>query len=122
MKTSELVGPQLDWAVAECEGVSLESFMSAQDFVEHAYQYSTTWSQGGPIVEREYIQVNVKRLIGTSESGAEVDVPDGWQAHKSSRYWMSPKVFYGPTPLIAAMRAFVASKLGDEIELPEELK
>jgi hypothetical protein len=28
---------------------------------------------------------------------------------------------YGPTPLIAAMRCYVASKLGDEVELPEEL-
>lgn len=27
----------------------------------------------------------------------------------------------GPTPLIAAMRCFVASKLGDEVEIPEEL-
>jgi hypothetical protein len=27
----------------------------------------------------------------------------------------------GPTPLIAAMRCYVASKLGDEVELPEEL-
>lgn len=27
----------------------------------------------------------------------------------------------GPTPLIAAMRCFVASRLGDEIEIPEEL-
>lgn len=28
---------------------------------------------------------------------------------------------YGPTPLIAAMRCFVASKLGDEVEVPDEL-
>jgi hypothetical protein len=28
----------------------------------------------------------------------------------------------GPTPLIAAMRCYVASKLGDEIDIPEELK
>jgi hypothetical protein len=28
---------------------------------------------------------------------------------------------HGPTPLIAAMRCFVASKLGDEIEIPKEL-
>ena len=29
---------------------------------------------------------------------------------------------FGPTPLIAAMRCYVASKLGDEVEVPEELK
>jgi hypothetical protein len=28
---------------------------------------------------------------------------------------------YGPTPLIAAMRCYVASKLGDEVDVPEEL-
>jgi len=27
----------------------------------------------------------------------------------------------GPTPLIAAMRCYVASKLGDEVEIPQEL-
>ena len=30
-------------------------------------------------------------------------------------------VIHGPTPLIAAMRCYVASKLGDEVEVPEEL-
>lgn len=33
-------------------------------------------------------------------------------------YWS----WQGPTPLIAAMRCYVASKLGDEVEIPEELK
>ena len=28
----------------------------------------------------------------------------------------------GPTPLIAAMRCYVASKLGDEVEVPVELQ
>ncbi len=32
------------------------------------------------------------------------------------------QINHGPTPLIAAMRCYVASKLGDEIEIPEELK
>lgn len=34
-----------------------------------------------------------------------------WPRH----YWQ------GPTTLIAAMRCYVASKLGDEVEVPEEL-
>jgi hypothetical protein len=29
--------------------------------------------------------------------------------------------FHGHTPLIAAMRCYVASKLGEEIDVPEEL-
>lgn len=28
----------------------------------------------------------------------------------------------GPTPLIAAMRCYVASKLGDNVEIPEKLR
>lgn len=125
MKTSELIGPTLDWAVAKCEGGNptwledLEMFVNCRDC--GSWNYSTNWSQGGPIIERELIQVNVKRLIGTSESGAEIDIPDGWQAHKSGRYWQTSAVYYGPTPLIAAMRCYVASKLGDEVEIPEEL-
>jgi hypothetical protein len=27
----------------------------------------------------------------------------------------------GPTPLIAAMRCYVASKMGDEVDVPDEL-
>lgn len=125
MKTSELTGVALDWAVAKCEGGNptwledLEMFANCRDC--GSWNYSTNWSQGGPIIERELIQVNVKRLIGTSESGAEIDIPDGWQAHKSGRYWQTSAVYYGPTPLIAAMRCYVASKLGDEVKVPEEL-
>ena len=29
---------------------------------------------------------------------------------------------HGPNPLIAVMRCYVASKLGDEVNIPEELK
>jgi hypothetical protein len=36
--------------------------------------------------------------------------------------WPKANGFWGDTPLIAAMRCFVTSKLGDEIEIPEELK
>ena len=28
----------------------------------------------------------------------------------------------GPTPLVAAMRCYVASRLGDEVEISEELR
>jgi hypothetical protein len=32
-----------------------------------------------------------------------------------------PVEAWGPTPLVAAMRCFVKSKCGDEIEVPKEL-
>lgn len=66
---------------------------------------STDWSQGGPIIEREKIGV------WPSES-----ISGQWGARMLNTY-----IMYGPTPLIAAMRCFVASKLGDEVEVPDEL-
>lgn len=64
--------------------------------------YSTLWAQGGPIIERERITIS--------------DALDQWVAGlKGTLSW------FGPTPLIAAMRCYVASKLGGEVEVPDEL-
>jgi len=103
MKTSGLTGAALDWAVAECEG---HDFPSA-DAVCGIFNPSTDWAQGGPIIEREEINTYHMR--------------DGtWQANLD--YGMSDEgIYYGQTPLIAAMRCYVASKLGDDIEIPEAL-
>lgn len=35
---------------------------------------------------------------------------------------MKTSKLISPTPLIAAMHCYVANKLGDEVEIPEELK
>lgn len=59
--------------------------------------------QGGPIIERERINL--------WNEGYE------WEA---SRY--GEHIVWGKTPLIAAMRCYVASKLGDDVTIPEELK
>lgn len=72
------------------------------------YHPSTDWSQGGPIIERERIDI--------------VSDPNGTAGWMALTYVNFSKVFKsGPTPLIAAMRCYVASKLGDEAEIPEEL-
>lgn len=97
MKTNELTGSSLDWAVAKCEGTRLEYGLTDDE------RYSTNWAQGGAIIEREKISV----IEGTN---------DEWQAGKRPY-----KFYYGPTPLIAAMRCYVASKLGDEVEVPNGL-
>ena len=99
MKTSELTGAALDWAVAKAEGytgVALESRTGEW------YTPSTDWAQGGPIIEREAMSV------GSHLDGEEWIARDYWAIYEQS----------GPTPLIAAMRCYVASKLGDEIEIP----
>ena len=99
MKTNKLTGIALDWAVAKCEG-----FPVRDGFDDNCPEYSTNWAQGGPIIERERIDVLYEhdlRWIAVPQKGIES---------------------YGPTPLIAAMRCYVASKLGDEVDIPEELK
>ena len=100
MKTSELTGAALDWAVATCEGYQLDLVP------EGSYTPSTDWAQGGPIIEREEIdtmKVGVNQWRGRIEGG-------------------NPVSRYGHTPLIAAMRCYVASKLGEDVSIPEELK
>ncbi len=100
IKTSELIGSTLDWAVAKCEDVYC---------FDGSYTPSTDWAQGGPIIEREGISVDRAGLAWTADLSDSVG---GYIEHTES----------GPTPLIAAMRCYVASKLGDEIEIPENLK
>ncbi len=98
LKTSELTGVALDWAVAQCEEYGIGGFYP-----------STDWAQAGPIIERERIAIDGTAILGQWMAVFYVPEEEPWEMR-------------GPTPLVAAMRAYVASKLGDEIEVPEELK
>ena len=116
IKTSELIGTALDWAVAKCDGLDLfES--EGWHYPEHGgrkpYRPSTDWSQAGPIIEREAVNVRIQ----CDEPGYKINPDRRWYAFLDHRVHSA----YAPTPLIAAMRCYVASKLGDEIEVPEEL-
>lgn len=106
MKTSELTGAALDWAVAKAEGIVWEQGDLDAGEYGPGFAPATNWAQGGPIIEREGIN------IGCHLDGAE------WVARN---YWGECESI-GPTPLIAAMRCLVASRFGDEVEIPEELK
>jgi hypothetical protein len=99
MKTSELTGAALDWAVAKADGYPDEDILVDCDY----WNYSTDWRLGGSIIEREGIALY---LYSDSE----------WNAHIGGRESV------GPTPLIAAMRCYVASKLGEEVDLPVEIR
>jgi hypothetical protein len=119
MKTSELTGLALDWAVAKCEGYTGLHKIAGR--MPHEPQlgiwpprkeygvmdlwelsYSTDWAQGGPIIEREKIAI----FLGGSDEWVATD---------------GIKTKTADLPLIAAMRCYVASKLGDEVDIPEEL-
>jgi len=151
MKTSELTGAALDWAVAKCEARTLETVLTnhdyrvgerdpavnpeftgefmvtdpldtdgyaivgddydalvieAHDHLLATIEYSTDWAQGGPIIEQE--NMDLQRLA----------YDRGWRAID---YDQTVKA-HGPTALIAAMRCYVASRLGEEIDLPEEME
>ena len=112
-KVSLATGAVLDWMVAKCEG-----HMPLYKNAPHAnlrnklgniwhldeLNYSTDWSQGGPIIEREGI--TLRNFIQGARWDAEID---------------DLALESGPTPLIAAMRCYVASKLGDTVEVPKEI-
>ena len=125
VKTSELKDAALDWAVTVCEEAwtgNSDRFMvifKHQNETKQGYCWSTNWSQGGPIIEREGINV-IQEFGGYEGSFATVK---GWCAYRYVRGGtINPQRYYGDTPLIAAMRCYVASKLGDEVDVPEELK
>jgi len=95
MKTNELTGKALNWAVQKAEG--LDGWLAPVN-------YCGKWGFGGPIIERNLITIFRR--------------DEEWYAYSSLSGTMD---YQGDTPLIAAMRCYVASKLGDEVALPEEL-
>jgi len=119
MKTSELTGAALDWAVYKAghgeaelhyfvsDPFNKDPWLLLKGLCEmplHGYTPTAEWHQGGPIIEREKIVISP-------------DPQHGWRAMP----YMDLTEFYGPTPLVAAMRCYVASVLGDTVDIPEEL-
>jgi hypothetical protein len=112
MKTSELTGAPLNLAVARaqgyfCDGQSLTRPDPLDDgALEHIwladYDPAGDWSQGGPIIERERITLDGTAILNQWMAVFYVPDEEPWEMR-------------GPTPLIAAMRCFVASKLGDNL-------
>ena len=126
IKTSALIGPALDWAAAKCEGRRIEfNYQYTEEIRFDGWwqlgpnhwqllnSYSTNWTQGGPIIERELIRVIAPTMRGIDWI-ARIK-----QGLPSSMHGWFEKT--GPTPLIAAMRCYVASELGDTVEIPKEL-
>lgn len=135
IKTAELTGAALDWAVAKCEGMYLgdqgEGQIGYYDKEGRAlagtdwWRPSSFWSQGGPICEREAIAAR-RHSGGTWYAMRSADLGDGEGARWSLFRWISMNKqkqirFTGPTELVARLRCYVASRMGDEIDVPEEL-
>ena len=110
IKTKELSSNALDWAVSTCEGYQpvytngsiLPVFRKNKNVEDSIKNYSSNWNHGGPIIEQEKISISYN-----NQNEWIAKIAD----HQSQ----------GPTPLIAAMRCYVLSKLGNEIEIPQQL-
>lgn len=105
VKTADLVGAALDWAVAKAEISPTE--MPQNDIWSKycaPYSPSTEWKYGGPLIDKFRVSIIYSD---------EVCDPCAWT--DSSAAW------HAPTPLIAACRAIVASVLGETVSVPKEL-
>lgn len=103
IKVSEATTIQLNWMVARALGKCPSMFIFKQlGYLAKEHNHSMNWEQGGPLIEREKITTS--------------DCEGGWVAGYNGTL-----TYFGPTLLIAAIRCFVASKLGDEVEVPNEL-
>jgi len=120
VKTSELTGHALDWMVAKAEGRRGHMYGSVL-WLEEKYPYSPSavWSQGGPIIEREGIELGPCHTEESTRTSRKWHL---WVASISQNdFGMESHATHGFTPLIAAMRCYVASKFGDEVDVPDEV-
>jgi hypothetical protein len=127
MKVEDLEGALLEYWVARAEGIPAEtlviamapagdkqtcsqrSIIGGQEF-RSRLDYTSNWGSGGPIIERERINLEFMDQAGWLADLSEWN--EGWMVE----HLKDIAAQYGPTPLIAAMRAYVASKFGDAVE------
>lgn len=110
----------LDWMVAKCLGYTHyehdpidgkvfrktpEGFTADFRIEDNSFCYD--WALAGPIIEREKISIRQWTNVPIVHAYMPVDDAE----------WASD----GASPLIAAMRCFVISKLGNEVEVPDGL-
>lgn len=124
VKTSELTGAALDWAVGSAQGwVTYPNDSIERGDIWHTdpekapfgrtmrvanFQPSTNWNQGGPLIDKHIIDLTFT-YGGPGFYARHRDKPcDGDQQ-------------YGETALIATCRAHVFAKLGDAVNVPAEL-
>jgi hypothetical protein len=107
IKVSDATPTQLDWLV-------VVAMLSGRYYLSKLAPYSTSWEHGGPILEENKISVTYMVL------GPYMDSFRG--DHGSPKWWNDKTTQYGPTYLLAGMRCYVASILGDEVEILEGLK
>ena len=116
IKVSEATGPVLDWMVAYANGAMTNDpeLKTATNFLEHQARYpkhcyQRYWAQGGPILTKAHIS----RII--DHSGLWIAY-DGFNYADAKEHMQCDR-----SELVAGLRCFVANKLGEEVEVPDEL-
>jgi hypothetical protein len=129
IKTAELKGRALDWAVAKCAVIRLTEGRTilAGELItkigpDQVAEYSSNWSFGGPIIEREGVRWNQHNGLFYAWLGGHKYIDPLHEPILDGRHPIAWRAFeYGKTLLEAAMRCHAASELGDEVEVPDEL-
>lgn len=131
VKTAELSGPALDWAVAHATKawewahewfptMTLDPTFNGIADISHngcvsliprnpmrqgfePFTPSTDWAQGGRLIE--------SRITALIQEADKL-----WWAHAGDR------IGYGTEPLVAACRAIVAANIGDVVSVPKEVQ
>jgi len=109
MKVHNLAGALLDFWSAKAAGMPQPRLVDGVCMIGSSpYRPSASWADGGPLLEREAISVFRYPDL------------DSWHACVEFNFireeGLSTKHYYqGPTPLVAAMRCLIASKLGNEV-------
>ena len=103
VQTRKLAGAALDWAVASCNG---DEPLKAGGT---GLRYSTDWDCGGPLLD--------KYIDGLSVT----ETPTGGKLYHATRIYGGCVSMPGETKLVAVCRCYVASVMGYEVDVPEEL-
>jgi len=124
VKTADLSGEALGWAVGKAEGLNL--FLEPPGYngvpwrvfaryrgqaIEHTKRFNPweDWALGGQLIDKHH--GSTQHFHGLAEDACYSGGPAGAEA------WS-----YGPTALVAFCRGFVHYKLGDTVQVPKELK
>jgi len=121
ISTKVLSGEALNFVVCKAEGHTAKLTSYGVTCYQHesnglwVFPEYLIWADAGPIIERECINLC---CLG---AGSEVPKnPDCWEARIFDHDELICR--FGASALEAAMRCFVAYKLGDEVKIPKELK
>lgn len=130
VKSSDLVGLALDWAVGIADGRELElpsefrsrtcvvwcdrfvikreGYPDFYDKTRRHWKPSIKWENGGPLIEKHMVSLHCPQSTD--------DVWAGWVITEKGEFCQA-----GDHALIAACRAIVSAKLGDTVQVPKEL-